>query len=177
MIHSRPLSSSSSSGVGGSEAGARARDWEDESTSSESKSSSSGGRYRPTWRPRREALNIDSIFSREKHRPAGYATLGHSPLPEDPMSPGHSELVSGAAAEGSNIAAAEMGGMTDDRSGGVPEAEVEHLPIPPPLRGVEQQPRLIQRMESGYESSERNSNSPISMDMPLSDNPSTSAHR
>ncbi|XP_026132142.1 inactive ubiquitin carboxyl-terminal hydrolase 54-like isoform X4 [Carassius auratus] len=173
MIHSRPLSSSSSSGVGGSEAGARARDWEDESTSSESKSSSSGGRYRPTWRPRREALNIDSIFSREKHRPAGYATLGPSPLPEDPMSPGHSQLVSGAAAEGSNIAAAEM----TDGSGGVPEAEVEHLPIPPPLRGVEQQPRLIQRMESGYESSERNSNSPISMDMPLSDNPSTSAHR
>ncbi|XP_043110058.1 inactive ubiquitin carboxyl-terminal hydrolase 54 isoform X6 [Puntigrus tetrazona] len=176
MIHSRPLSSSSSSGVGGSEAGARARDWEDESTSSESKSSSSGGRYRPTWRPRREALNIDSIFSREKHRPAGYATLGPSPLPEDPMSPGHSELLSGAAAEGSNTAAAEMGGMTDG-SGGVPETEVEHLPIPPPLRGVEQQPRLIQRMESGYESSERNSNSPISMDMPLSDNPSTSAHR
>ncbi|XP_059388292.1 inactive ubiquitin carboxyl-terminal hydrolase 54-like isoform X4 [Carassius carassius] len=173
MIHSRPLSSSSSSGVGGSEAGARARDWEDESTSSESKSSSSGGRYRPTWRPRREALNIDSIFSREKHRPAGYATLGPSPLPEDPMSPGHSQLVSGATAEGSNIAAAEM----TDGSGGVPEAEVEHLPIPPPLRGVEQQPRLIQRMESGYESSERNSNSPISMDMPLSDNPSTSAHR
>uniref|UniRef100_A0A8C2DF01 Ubiquitin specific peptidase 54b n=1 Tax=Cyprinus carpio TaxID=7962 RepID=A0A8C2DF01_CYPCA len=128
MIHSRPLSSSSSSGVGGSEAGARARDWEDESTSSESKSSSSGGRYRPTWRPRREALNIDSIFSREKHLPPGHKT------------------------------------------------GVEHLLIPPPLRGVEQQPRLIQRMESGYESSERNSNSPISMDIPLSDNPSTSAH-
>uniref|UniRef100_A0A672R4C1 Ubiquitin specific peptidase 54 n=1 Tax=Sinocyclocheilus grahami TaxID=75366 RepID=A0A672R4C1_SINGR len=176
MIHSRPLSSSSSSGVGGSEAGARARDWEDESTSSESKSSSSGGRYRPTWRPRREALNIDSIFSREKHRPAGYATIGPSPLPEDPKSPGHGDLVSGAAVEGSNIAAAETGGMTDG-SGCMPEMGVAHLLIPPPLRGVEQQPRLIQRMESGYESSERNSNSPISMDIPLSDNPSTSAHR
>ncbi|XP_016384147.1 inactive ubiquitin carboxyl-terminal hydrolase 54-like isoform X6 [Sinocyclocheilus rhinocerous] len=176
MIHSRPLSSSSSSGVGGSEAGARARDWEDESTSSESKSSSSGGRYRPTWRPRREALNIDSIFSREKHRPAGYTTIEPSPLPEDPKSPGHSDLVSGAAVEGSNIAAAETGGMTDG-SGCMPEMGVEHLLIPPPLRGVEQQPRLIQRMESGYESSERNSNSPISMDIPLSDNPSTSAHR
>lgn len=34
----------------------------------------------------------------------------------------------------------------------------------------QQQPRLIQRMESGYESSERNSNSPISMDLPLSEN-------
>lgn len=33
-------------------------------------------------------------------------------------------------------------------------------PAPPPLRRVEPQPRLIQRMESGYESSERNSSSP-----------------
>ncbi|KAG1954716.1 inactive ubiquitin carboxyl-terminal hydrolase 54 isoform X5 [Pimephales promelas] len=176
MIHSRPLSSSSSSGVGGSEAGARSRDWEDESTSSESKSSSSGGCYRPTWRPRREALNIDSIFSQERLRPPGYATLAPSPLLEDPMSPVHSELVSGAAAGGSNIVAEETGAMTDG-SRCVSETGVEHLPIPPPLRGIEQQPRLIQRMESGYESSERNSNSPISMDMPLSDNQSTSAHR
>ena len=29
---------------------------------------------------------------------------------------------------------------------------------------LEQHPRLIQRMESGYESSERNSNSPVSLD-------------
>ncbi|PIO37716.1 hypothetical protein AB205_0014010, partial [Aquarana catesbeiana] len=36
--------------------------------------------------------------------------------------------------------------------------------------GDHQQPRLIQRMESGYESSERNSNSPVSMDLPLSEN-------
>lgn len=162
--------------MGGSEAGAQARDWEDESTSSESKSSSSGGRYRPTWRPRREALNIDSIFNRERHRPAGYATLGPSPLPEDAVSPMQSELVSAAAEEDSNVAAIEAGDVIDG-SGGVSELGVEHLPIPPPLRGVEQPPRLIQRMESGYESSERNSNSPISMDMPLSDNANTDAHR
>ncbi|XP_051523986.1 inactive ubiquitin carboxyl-terminal hydrolase 54 isoform X2 [Myxocyprinus asiaticus] len=176
MIHSRPLSSSSSSGVGGSEAGARARDWEDESTSSESKSSSSGGRYRPTWRPRREALNIDSIFSQDRHRLGGYATLGPSPLPEDVVSPMQGELTSGAAAEGLSTAATETDNTIDDTEG-ILETGVERLPIPPLLRGVEQQPRLIQRMESGYESSERNSNSPISMDMPLSDNPSTSAHR
>nr|XP_055032865.1 inactive ubiquitin carboxyl-terminal hydrolase 54 isoform X4 [Misgurnus anguillicaudatus] len=176
MIHSRPLSSSSSSGVGGSEAGAQARDWEDESTSSESKSSSSGGRYRPTWRPRREALNIDSILSRERHRPPGYATLGPSPLPEDVVTPNKNELVSGAAEADSNVAAIEARNLTDG-SGGVSELGVEHLHIPPPLRGMEQQPRLIQRMESGYESSERNSNSPISMDMPLSDNPNTNSHR
>ncbi|XP_018421521.1 PREDICTED: inactive ubiquitin carboxyl-terminal hydrolase 54 isoform X6 [Nanorana parkeri] len=39
-----------------------------------------------------------------------------------------------------------------------------------PHLGDHQQPRLIQRMESGYESSERNSNSPVSMDLPLSEN-------
>ncbi|TRY89840.1 hypothetical protein DNTS_029420 [Danionella cerebrum] len=175
MIHSRPLSSSSSSGVGSSEAGARARDWEDESTSSESKSSSSGSRYRPAWRPRREALNIDSIFSRERHRPPGYNTLGPSLMPNDPTSPVHSELDSGATAEGSHLAAVEAEGIPNDTVEAL-EPTVEHLPNPPPLRGVEQQPRLIQRMESGYESSERNSNSPISMDMPLSDNPNTSAN-
>ncbi|XP_051968288.1 inactive ubiquitin carboxyl-terminal hydrolase 54-like isoform X3 [Xyrauchen texanus] len=176
MIHSRPLSSSSSSGVGGSEAGARTRDWEDESTSSESKSSSSGGRYRPTWRPRREALNIDSIFSQERQRPGGYPTLGPSPLPEDVVSPMQDEQISGSAAEGLSTTATETVNATNDM-GGMSEIGVERLSIPPPLRGVEQQPRLIQRMESGYESSERNSNSPISMDMPLSDNPSISAHR
>lgn len=45
-------------------------------------------------------------------------------------------------------------------------------------RGVhymtDQNPRLIQRMESGYESSERNSNSPVSLDIPLSESSSTS---
>ncbi|XP_051959374.1 inactive ubiquitin carboxyl-terminal hydrolase 54 isoform X2 [Xyrauchen texanus] len=175
-IHSRPLSSSSSSGVGGSEAGARARDWEDESTSSESKSSSSGGRYRPTWRPRREALNIDSIFSQDRHRPGGYVTLGPSPLPEDVVSPMQGELTSGATADGLSTAATEKDNIIDDKQG-LLETGVERLPIPPLLRGIEHQPRLIQRMESGYESSERNSNSPISMDMPLSDNPITSVHR
>ncbi|KAG5855234.1 hypothetical protein ANANG_G00046920, partial [Anguilla anguilla] len=84
MAHSRPLSSSSSSGVGSSEPGARAHDWEDESTSSESKSSSSGGRYRPAWRPRREALNIDSIFSRERPRQAGSGPQGPRPCRRTP---------------------------------------------------------------------------------------------
>ncbi|XP_036428287.1 inactive ubiquitin carboxyl-terminal hydrolase 54-like [Colossoma macropomum] len=174
MIHSRPLSSSSSSGVGGSEAGARARDWEDESTSSESKSSSSGGRYRPSWRPRREALNIDSIFSRDRQRPGGYSSLGASPLPEDAAAQIHGEAVSGPAAE--DPTAGQAGNGTDGAGDGS-NLGVGRLAAPPALRGAEQQPRLIQRMESGYESSERNSNSPISMDMPLNDNPSTSAPR
>ncbi|XP_072523317.1 ubiquitin carboxyl-terminal hydrolase 54 isoform X2 [Salminus brasiliensis] len=174
MIHNRPLSSSSSSGVGGSEAGARARDWEDESTSSESKSSSSGGRYRPSWRPRREALNIDSIFSRDRQRPGGYSSLGASPLPEDAAAQTHGECASGTGAEDPTVG--QVGNGTDGAGDGS-NLGVGRLAAPPPLRGVDQQPRLIQRMESGYESSERNSNSPISMDMPLNDNPSASAPR
>ncbi|KAI4874866.1 hypothetical protein NFI96_034438 [Prochilodus magdalenae] len=174
MIHSRPLSSSSSSGVGGSEAGARARDWEDESTSSESKSSSSGGRYRPSWRPRREALNIDSIFNRDRQRPGGYSSLGASPLPEDAATQTHRESISGPGAE--DPAAGQTGNGTDGAGDGS-NLVMGRLAALPALRGVEQQPRFIQRMESGYESSERNSNSPISMDMPLGDNPSTSAPR
>ncbi|KAL4612942.1 inactive ubiquitin carboxyl-terminal hydrolase 54-like isoform X4 [Arapaima gigas] len=170
MIHSRPLSSSASSGLGSSEPGARARDWEDESTSSESKSSSSGGRYRPTWRPRREALNIDSIFTKERRRHVGFSPLGASPLLEDS---GGTQGEGGFGVSGS--AGIGMGGPTPIGS------KMERLAPPPPLlqHHLEHHPgpRLIQRMESGYESSERNSNSPVSMDMPLSEGPSASSHR
>uniref|UniRef100_A0AAQ6I8M9 USP domain-containing protein n=1 Tax=Anabas testudineus TaxID=64144 RepID=A0AAQ6I8M9_ANATE len=102
IIHSRPLSSSSSSSlptaviseissstnhhlVATTASSTKLHDWEADSTSSESKSSSSGvesGRYRPAWKPRREALNIDTIFNRERRRQAGYSPLGAS-LPED----------------------------------------------------------------------------------------------
>uniref|UniRef100_A0A4W5NXT4 Ubiquitin specific peptidase 54b n=1 Tax=Hucho hucho TaxID=62062 RepID=A0A4W5NXT4_9TELE len=151
---SRPMSSSSSSGIGGSvlgsEAGAVGPHWEDESTSSESKSSSSGGRcYRPAWRPRREALNIDSIFTRQRGSPLGYSTLPGPRLPPKlhPHCPTNTPDLQGAGELAWGVAG--LRGHTE----GCP------LP-PPPLRGVELQPRLIQRMESGYESSERNSSSP-----------------
>lgn len=155
------------SGAGGSEAAPHARDWEDESTSSESKSSSSGGRYRPCWRPRREALNIDSIFSRDRQR------LGSSPLPEDAIPQTPSESFPGMGAD--VMDSTEM--QPVDIVGGESNIGMGHLPVPSAPRGVAQPPRLIQRMESGYESSERNSSSPISMDMPLNENLSTSAPR
>ncbi|KAK7913403.1 hypothetical protein WMY93_013614 [Mugilogobius chulae] len=159
---SRPLSSSSSSGVGGCEGGVGGPHWEDDSTSSESKSSSSGSRYRPTWRPRREALNIDSIFTRQKASCAGYsAPPGPPPPPElqdsfpappppllpPPPPPPPPQQQGAAEAEGREEA---EGGR---RTMGPPAA-------PPLPRGADHQPRLIQRMESGYESSERNSSSP-----------------
>uniref|UniRef100_A0A8C9TZX8 Ubiquitin specific peptidase 54 n=1 Tax=Scleropages formosus TaxID=113540 RepID=A0A8C9TZX8_SCLFO len=159
IIHSRPLSSSTS-GLGGPEPGAKTREWEVESTSSDSKSSSSGGRFRPAWRPRRETLNIDNIFSRERRRQAGYSPLGATPLPEDGRAPVDAPVGAGT---GEQVTLDGLGFWT--------------LP-PPPVRSLDNQPRLIQRMESGYESSERNSNSPVSLDMPLSEGPHTaSSHR
>ncbi|KAK5606332.1 hypothetical protein CRENBAI_023090, partial [Crenichthys baileyi] len=159
---SRPLSSSSSSGVGGCEGGAGGPHWEDESTSSESKSSSSGSRYRPTWRPRREALNIDSIFTRQRDSALGYTTAPGPSLPPEPQEP--LPFVGPVTQPGlEDVAGRETGevgfglvGQPRSLNGG----RTMGPPAPPPLRGVEHQPRLIQRMESGYESSERNSSSP-----------------
>ncbi|XP_043373936.1 inactive ubiquitin carboxyl-terminal hydrolase 54 isoform X9 [Dermochelys coriacea] len=91
IIHNRPAQTNQGSPCGGSVAGqskirrprnlpVHSRDWEMESTSSESKSSSSS-KYRPTWRPKRESLNIDSIFSKDKRNHCGYTQL--SPFSED----------------------------------------------------------------------------------------------
>ncbi|XP_052469139.1 inactive ubiquitin carboxyl-terminal hydrolase 54 isoform X3 [Carassius gibelio] len=149
IIHNRPLSASSSGSLGPPDSTIKTRDWEADSTSSESKSSSSGGRYHPPWKPRREALNIDSIFSRERRKQAGYSPLG-ALLSEDSGPQG--DLASSA-------------GQTIFRD------------LPGPLRrGSGQPPRLIQRMESGYESSERNSNSPVSLDIPVSEGTSNGTH-
>nr|XP_033797293.1 inactive ubiquitin carboxyl-terminal hydrolase 54 isoform X2 [Geotrypetes seraphini] len=126
------------------------RDWELESTSSESKSSSSS-KYRPPWRPKRESLNIDSIFSKEKRKHSGYTQL--SPFLEDTAK----ELMEG-----------------EQRKTSTSENRDRQLDMKYKSRGThhlvdQQQPCLIQRMESGYESSDRNSNSPISIDIPLSE--------
>uniref|UniRef100_A0A1A8D146 Ubiquitin specific peptidase 54 n=1 Tax=Nothobranchius kadleci TaxID=1051664 RepID=A0A1A8D146_NOTKA len=159
---SRPLSSSSSSGVGGCEGGAGGPHWEDESTSSESKSSSSGGCYRPTWRPRREALNIDSIFTQQRDSSLGYSSAPDPPLPLVTQEglPLAGFILQPRTEETERREVREVGfglvGQPRSLAGG----RTMGPPAPPPLRGVEHQPRLIQRMESGYESSERNSSSP-----------------
>ncbi|KAM9831197.1 ubiquitin carboxyl-terminal hydrolase 54 [Neosynchiropus ocellatus] len=165
---SRPLSSSSSSGVGGCEGGTGGPHWEDESTSSESKSSSSGGCYRPTWRPRREALNIDSIFSRHSQRgcSVGYHTLPGPSLPPEPkpcfplQRPATPPKPATPEIDRRGVGQLETGFGLVGQPRSVGGGRTMGPPAPPPLRGVEHQPRLIQRMESGYESSERNSSSP-----------------
>ncbi|XP_023819371.1 inactive ubiquitin carboxyl-terminal hydrolase 54 isoform X2 [Oryzias latipes] len=130
------------------------QDWEADSTSSESKSSSSGGGGwpRPAWRPRREVLNIDNIFTRERRRQAGYTPLdGGEP-----------------ASEGADVFTAQQE-MPSGRS-----TSTRKLPTTPRVldggeRGTDPPSRLIQRMESGYESSDRNSSSPVSLDLNLAD--------
>ncbi|KGL84349.1 Inactive ubiquitin carboxyl-terminal hydrolase 54, partial [Tinamus guttatus] len=171
MIHSRPQQLSHTnqnpprggSGIDQTEIrpskslSAHSRDWEMESTSSESKSSSSS-KYRPTWRPKRESLNIDSIFSKDKRKHCGYTQL--SPFSED----AGKEFMANEVKERA---------IQDPRSSqsnarykrGVLGRGTQHV--------SDQRPHLIQRMESGYESSERNSNSPVSLDMPLSETSST----
>ncbi|XP_070346087.1 ubiquitin carboxyl-terminal hydrolase 54 isoform X5 [Equus asinus] len=165
MIHNRPSLASHTNlgspygGRGGDQTDKKpprnlplhSHDWEVESTSSESKSSSSS-KYRSTWRPKRESLNIDSIFSKDKRKHCGYTQL--SPFSED------------SAKE-----------FTQDERSKPPAYEVkpggpspQHKPWGPARPGshlLEQHPRLIQRMESGYESSERNSSSPVSLDAAL----------
>ncbi|XP_059756117.1 inactive ubiquitin carboxyl-terminal hydrolase 54 isoform X4 [Balaenoptera ricei] len=127
------------------------RDWEVESTSSESKSSSSS-KYRPTWRPKRESLNIDSIFSKDKRKHCGYTQL--SPFSEDSAKEFTPDELSKPPAY-------------DIKTGGPRPQYKIWGPVRPACHLLEQHPRLIQRMESGYESSERNSSSPVSLDAAL----------
>ncbi|XP_012579260.1 PREDICTED: inactive ubiquitin carboxyl-terminal hydrolase 54 isoform X3 [Condylura cristata] len=132
------------------------RDWEVESTSSESKSSSSS-KYRPTWRPKRESLNIDSIFNKDKRKHCGYTQL--SPFSED------------SAKEFTP----DETPACDIKTGGPSPQYKPWGSARPGSHLLEQHPRLIQRMESGYESSERNSSSPVSLDAALPE--STSVYR
>ncbi|XP_051473417.1 inactive ubiquitin carboxyl-terminal hydrolase 54 isoform X3 [Apus apus] len=174
MIHSRPQQISQTiqnSPQGGSSVdqaetrpskslSAHSRDWEVESTSSESKSSSSS-RYRPTWRPKRESLNIDSIFSKDKRKHCGYTQL--SPFSEE----AGKELIQNEVKEHAVQETRSSQSNVRYKRGVLGRGSQHQM--------VDQHPHLIQRMESGYESSERNSNSPVSLDMPLSE--SSSTHR
>ncbi|KAM9611505.1 ubiquitin carboxyl-terminal hydrolase 54 isoform 5-T11 [Morphnus guianensis] len=174
MIHSRPQQISQTiqnSPRGGSSVdqaetrpskslSAHSRDWEVESTSSESKSSLSS-RYRPTWRPKRESLNIDSIFSKDKRKHCGYTQL--SPFSEE----AGKELIENEVKEHAVQETRSSQSNVRYKRGVLGRDTQHHM--------VDQHPHLIQRMESGYESSERNSNSPVSLDMPLSE--SSSTHR
>ncbi|XP_034054952.1 inactive ubiquitin carboxyl-terminal hydrolase 54-like [Gymnodraco acuticeps] len=156
IIHNRPLSSSSSSSLPATITSSSSSSSNNHppapcsSSSNPLESDGSGGSGR--WRPRREALNIDSIFSRERRRQAGYSPLG-APLPD-----------SGAPREDEEEEEGRKARTLPHSSSSFHRGGAQGLPPPPPPP-----PRLIQRMESGYESSERNSSSPVSLDLHLGD--------
>lgn len=141
------------------------QDWEAGSTSSESKSSSIGsgsGRNRPAWKPRREALNIDNIFTRR--RQAGYSQLSSSLFDDSVTSAKDVEFLSKAPQKPLTFRpgfSRTLSTFSSHRSVAGGGAEIPATLPCAPSHG------LIQRMESGYESSERNSNSPISLDLNL----------
>ncbi|XP_019715514.1 inactive ubiquitin carboxyl-terminal hydrolase 54-like [Hippocampus comes] len=174
MLHSRTLSTSSLPAAGIVSSGTRApaassssssnpRDREADSTGSDPKSSSAGaaasGKYRPAWRPRREALNIDSIFTRR--RQGGYSPLatpqtGHARTPV--VAAATSEEERGAALLSQQEVTASSSRTLPAAASSPREAYAIRGQPPPP-------PGLIQRMESGYESSDRNSSSPVSLEL------------
>ncbi|XP_041424784.1 inactive ubiquitin carboxyl-terminal hydrolase 54 isoform X5 [Xenopus laevis] len=169
IIHNRPSQASQTASQGFHHVGSsldeseikpptnlsmRLRDWEIDNSSNESKSGFSN-RYRPTWRPTREPLNVDSVFRSEKRKNAAYSPL--SPFSED----SGKEMATNELREIANSESKDKH-QFKYRSWGIGRGAPHFLD--------HQQPRLIQRMESGYESSERNSNSPVSMDLPISEN-------
>ncbi|XP_070801435.1 ubiquitin carboxyl-terminal hydrolase 54 [Pituophis catenifer annectens] len=165
MIHNRPSQTHQGSPHGKNQTEIQSlprtltiqsQDWEIESNSSESKTSSSS-KYRPPWRPKREPLNIDSIFSKEKRKQSGYTQL--SPFAEDAAKEFIEDELKEPACETRSRRSNRYKHWTLGRG-------AHHR--------MDQHPRLIQRMESGYESSDRNSNSPVSLDMPLSESSNTS---
>ncbi|XP_051936202.1 inactive ubiquitin carboxyl-terminal hydrolase 54-like isoform X2 [Hippocampus zosterae] len=159
MLHSRTLSTSSlpAAGVVSSASQAPAAssssDPRDREADGDSKSAEASARYRPAWRPRREALNIDSIFARR--RQGGYSPLATPQL--------------GAALLSQQEATASSSRTLPAAAASPREAyTIRGQPAPPP--------GLIQRMESGYESSDRNSSSPVSLELNSLERESVAGH-
>ncbi|XP_051897524.1 inactive ubiquitin carboxyl-terminal hydrolase 54a isoform X2 [Pristis pectinata] len=146
----------------------RSRDWEMESTSGESKSSSSSRSKTYLWKPKREVLNIDSIFTKERKK-AGSSTQNTVMSEESVKDPNHNKTESsvGVGSAPLTLDNTKMEGKdiqinNNDRyeKAGCPGKGMQQVGI----QSLGENERFIQRMESGYESSERNSNSPVSLD-------------
>lgn len=94
----------------------------------------------------------------------GYNTVPGPPLPPGPQDSlpleGPAPLLRLQEVEAREVGELEAGFGLVGQPRSLGSRRTMGPPAPPPLRGVEHQPRLIQRMESGYESSERNSSSP-----------------
>ncbi|KAM9364930.1 ubiquitin carboxyl-terminal hydrolase 54-like [Pholidichthys leucotaenia] len=168
IIHSsRPLSSSSSSSSSSSN---NLHLPISSSYSGEIRSVSSSfggvGRCRPAWRPRREVLNIDGIFSRERRRQAGYSPLGGPDGGGDAsfLAQEDEQEKEGSSWTLPNTTFSSSSSINNHRGAGDRAGGGAGTDLPPSAP-----PRLIQRMESGYESSERSSSSPVSLELNLGD--------
>ncbi|XP_078387016.1 inactive ubiquitin carboxyl-terminal hydrolase 54a isoform X2 [Cetorhinus maximus] len=152
--------------------GGQLRDWEIESTSSESKSSSSSRSKTYLWKPKREVLNIDSIFTKEKRRVACYAQMNATPE-DDAKDCNHNKTENSVGFGGTPLTL----DSTKNEGKGVPLSNDRYEKAGYPGKCMQQTGThslgenecFIQRMESGYESSERNSNSPVSLDTSVTD--------
>uniref|UniRef100_UPI00398F5EE2 ubiquitin carboxyl-terminal hydrolase 54-like isoform X2 n=1 Tax=Pristiophorus japonicus TaxID=55135 RepID=UPI00398F5EE2 len=148
------------------------RDWEMESTSSESKSCSSSRSKTYMWKPKREVLNIDSIFTKEKRRIACYTQM-NATCEDGIKDLNHNKAESSVGFGGAPLTLDNMKNegkgvqINNDRyeKAGYPGKGMQQAGI----HSLGESERFIQRMESGYESSERNSNSPVSLDTSVTD--------
>ncbi|XP_055517780.1 inactive ubiquitin carboxyl-terminal hydrolase 54-like isoform X2 [Leucoraja erinacea] len=151
----------------------RSRDWEMESTSGESKSSSSSRSKTYLWKPKREVLNIDSIFTKERKKPGSspqMASLSEDGAKDSNHNKTESSIEVGSAPltldnsknEGKDI---QINNNDKYEKTGCSGKGMQQVTI----QSLGESERFIQRMESGYESSERNSNSPVSLDTSVSD--------
>ncbi|XP_078055468.1 inactive ubiquitin carboxyl-terminal hydrolase 54a isoform X2 [Mustelus asterias] len=152
--------------------GGQSRDWEMESTSSESKSSLSNRSKTYLWKPKREVLNIDSIFTKEKRRVACYTQM-NATFEDDTKDYNHNKTESSVGVGGAPLALDN----TKNEVKGVHLSNDRYEKTGYLGKGMQQtgihslgeNECFIQRMESGYESSERNSNSPVSLDTSVTD--------
>ncbi|XP_059802404.1 inactive ubiquitin carboxyl-terminal hydrolase 54-like isoform X2 [Hypanus sabinus] len=154
-------------------ASGRSKDWEMETTNCESKSSSSSRSKTYLWKPKREVLNIDSIFTKERKKACsstqmpvmseeGFKDFNHNKT-ESSVGVGSVPLtLDNTRNEGKDMLI-----NNNDRceKAGCPGKGMQQVES----QSLGENERFIQRMESGYESSDRNSNSPVSLDAVVPD--------
>ncbi|XP_069741715.1 ubiquitin carboxyl-terminal hydrolase 54-like isoform X2 [Narcine bancroftii] len=157
----------------------RSRDWEMESTSSESKSSSSSRSKTYLWKPKREVLNIDSIFTKERKK-AGSSTQMTAMSEDGAKDSNHNKTESSVGVR--SIPLTSDNSKNEGKDIQLNNNE-KYEKVGCPGKGTQvgiqnsgENDRFIQRMESGYESSERNSNSPVSLDTSIPDGVPSGVH-
>uniref|UniRef100_A0A8C9UJQ1 ubiquitinyl hydrolase 1 n=1 Tax=Spermophilus dauricus TaxID=99837 RepID=A0A8C9UJQ1_SPEDA len=141
--------------------------------------SSQSSRDRHGWRPLREALNVDSVFSdsgKRQHSPRRKADISHGPQGGQEQTCGswskQSTKQKGLVTIYEDEGKLETGSRSSLDSGGK-GAESRAGPVE---RGVPGDGWQVQRTESGYESSDHVSNGSASLDAAAADGDQTRVH-